>query len=61
MIRWCLCELTHNLENSFEIVCKKKTDSECECESETWCKSIQTNTRRYEGKKFNAEKGKNYY
>ena len=24
MIRWCLCELTHNLENSFEIVCKKK-------------------------------------
>ena len=35
MIRWCLCELTHNLENSFEIVRKKKTDSECECESET--------------------------
>ena len=24
MIRWSLCELTHNLENSFEIVCKKK-------------------------------------
>ena len=24
MIRWCLCESTHNLEKSFEIVCKKK-------------------------------------